>query len=95
MAVRIVLVDPFGDVLFSGESILAGEIASKGESASPRHTHRPGDPREAEEEEEGPETLRSATSESGIYPSVDRTAEDAAAPATGGDEIRSPRHRAA
>ncbi|HSO40023.1 MAG TPA: hypothetical protein VLT33_46165 [Labilithrix sp.] len=79
----IVLVDPLGDVLFSGESVMA--------TAPP-----PPVAVELDLDEACPETKRSATSESGIFASV-RTDQDAVdtLPEQNPDEIRSSRPRAA
>jgi hypothetical protein len=81
----IVLVDPLGDVLFSGESVMA----------------TPPPPPAAVDvdldlDQVCPETKRSATSESGIFASV-RTDQDAVEtlPEQNPDEIRSSRPRAA
>ena len=81
-SVRIVLVDPLGDILFSGESIAQGFPAAD------------------EDSERCPETKRSATSDSGIYPAVAYTGprQDQDAVETDPerpDEIRSSRPRAA
>lgn len=66
-SLRIVLVDPVGDVLFSGESLRAREGWS-GSSPEVAAT-------EAVASEPCPETLRSpAVSKSGVYPSVKRRA---------------------
>jgi hypothetical protein len=76
-SMRIVLVDPLGDILFSGESI-ATELPAR--------------------EDRCPETQRSATSDSGIFPVAssfgpDEEAVDTVPENTG--EIRSGRTRAA
>ena len=58
---RIVLVDPLGDVLFSGESWLASGPASP----PANHEANAAEP-EDDEEDDCPQTLRSG--ESGIFP---------------------------
>ena len=79
VSMRIVLVDPRGDIMFSGESVIA---------------------KDPETDERCPETLRSATSESGFFTAAARD-DDAVEtlPENGADEhtgeIRSPRSRAA
>ena len=73
-SMRIVLVDPLGDILFSGESIAKAPPAR----------------------DSCPETQRSATSESGIFPVASLAGGETAAERAGNTgEIRSGRHRAA
>lgn len=73
-SMRIILVDPLGDILFSGESIAKDPPAR----------------------DSCPETQRSATSDSGIFPVASLAGGNTAAglPEKTG-EIRSGRHRAA
>jgi hypothetical protein len=61
-SMRIVLVDPLGDVLFSGESWLASGPAEA--PATPQANAAP--PDEDDEDDDCPQTLRSG--ESGIFP---------------------------
>jgi hypothetical protein len=84
MAQLIVLVDPSGDVLFSGESVIA------------MNSTLPPPPAVVDlDDETCPETMRSATSESGVFASF-RIAEDAVDTVPENpDEIRSSRPRAA
>ncbi len=78
-SLNIVLVDPLGDVLFSGESL----------SMLPAEPPPPA----PEVHEPCPETLRSVTTfESGLFPSVAFTNDDGA---NGAGEIKSSRTRAA
>lgn len=83
-SMRIVLVDPLGDILFSGESMIAKELPAR-EPVDLVDTSCP-------------ETQRSATSESGIFPvaTLDPPDQDAVdtLPENAG-EIRSSRTRAA
>jgi hypothetical protein len=60
-SMRIVLVDPLGDVLFSGESWLASGPSSPTASYGDNETEA-----EPDQDSESPETLRSG--ESGIFP---------------------------
>ena len=75
-SMRIVLVDPLGDVLFSGESWLA----TGPESPAAKHEGRTAEPDEEDHEDDCPQTLRSG--ESGIFP-VER-----AKPATNANDTR-------
>lgn len=82
VSMRIVLVDPRGDIMFSGESVIDK------------------DPETDEPCERCPETLRSATSESGFFTAAARDGDAVETlPENGADEhtgeIRSPRSRAA
>ena len=77
-SMRIVLMDPLGDVLFSGESWLASGPAS---TAAAKHHDSATDPDE-EDEDDCPRTLRSG--ESGIFP-VER-----AKPATNANDTHEP-----
>ena len=78
-SMRIVLVDPLGDVLFSGESWLASGPASP---AANRDGDGPGAEQEEDDEVDCPRTLRSG--ESGIFP-VER-----AKPATNANDTHEP-----
>jgi hypothetical protein len=65
-SMRIVLVDPLGDILFSGESLSVREGEPPGRNAAPRAAEVT--------TERCPETLRSAvSSESGVYRTLDRS----------------------
>ena len=86
-ALRIVLVDPLGDVLFSGESM------SVKQTIAPRALDEHG-----EIEDECPPTMRSPTSESGIFAAYGRDQDRFDAQLEHPDpagEIRSSRPRAA
>ncbi len=86
-SLRIVLVDPLGDILFSGESMIAKQTIAP----PPLDEH-------GEIEDECPPTMRSPTSESGFFAAYRRDQDCVDAqlehpdPA---DEIRSSRPRAA
>lgn len=66
MSKRIVLVDPWGDVLFSGLSVAAPHE----EAPPPGQGHDEGFEELEEEEEACPETLRSAVFDSGFFPTI-------------------------
>ena len=79
-SMRIVLMDPLGDVLFSGESWLASGSESP---PAAKHDKRAAEPEpDDEDEDDCPRTLRSG--ESGIFP-VER-----AKPATNANDAHEP-----
>jgi hypothetical protein len=70
-SLRIVLVDPLGDVLFSGESMVA-RAALDAEPLTSTHDAGPAAPQPSEEEDEPcPQTKRS--NESGVFPALRRS----------------------
>lgn len=73
-SMRIVLVDPLGDVLFSGDSLIARGPAARGAEKLPDTLAAPATSAIDEAEamtERCPETMRSAGS--GVYRAADRT----------------------
>jgi hypothetical protein len=71
-SMRIVLVDPLGDVLFSGESLIARAPVARGSEELPDTLPAPATPDSSEAmTERCPETMRSAGS--GVYRAADRT----------------------
>jgi hypothetical protein len=73
-SMRIVLVDPLGDVLFSGESLIATGAVARGTEELPDTLPAPATPAVDSSEamtERCPQTMRSAGS--GVYRAADRT----------------------
>jgi hypothetical protein len=73
-SMRIVLVDPLGDVLFSGDSLIARGPVPRGAHELPDTLPRPASSANDSSEaisERCPETMRSAGS--GVYRAADRT----------------------